>query len=203
DGIERIVKAAALGAGAPEPTVGVDPGQFTPALSNDGGLVRKLVPVLKETVGAENVQERPMSMGGEDFSVFVRAGIPGFYFFLGSAEPEAVAAARREGGKPLATTHSDIYYPVPEPTIKTGVEPGEFVMGQGDGPPKSRDEWTARDWDEAPAHKVKMTKAFYLGATEVTNAQYEQFDPEHKKYRGKNGVSTADDEPVTYVTWPQ
>jgi amidohydrolase len=121
DGIERIVKAAALGAGAPEPTVSVDPGQFTPALSNDGGLVRKLVPVLKEAVGAENVQERPMSMGGEDFSVFVREGIPGFYFFLGSAPPEAVAEARREGGKPLPNTHSDLYYPVPEPTIKTGV----------------------------------------------------------------------------------
>src|SRR5580692_10330085 len=83
------------------------------------------------------------------------------------------------------------------------IEPGEFVMGQGDAPPKTRDEWKERDWDEAPAHKVKITKAFDLGATEVTNAQYEQFDPDHKKYRGKNGVSTADDEPVTYVTWQQ
>ncbi len=62
-----------------------------------------------------------MSMGGEDFSVFVREGIPGFYYFLGSAPPEAVVEARREGGKPLPTTHSDTYYPVPEPTIKTGV----------------------------------------------------------------------------------
>jgi hippurate hydrolase len=121
EGIERLVKAAAQGAGAPEPTVSVDPGQFTPSLSNDSGLVRKLVPVLRETVGADNVQERPMSMGGEDFSVFVREGVPGFYYHLGSAPPEAVAEARREGGKPLPTTHSDLYYPVPEPTIKTGV----------------------------------------------------------------------------------
>jgi amidohydrolase len=121
DSIERLVKAAAQGAGAPEPTVSIDPGQFTPSLSNDSGLVRKLVPVLRETVGADNVQERPMSMGGEDFSVFVREGVPGFYYHLGSAEPAAVEAARREGGKPLATTHSDLYYPVPEPTIKTGV----------------------------------------------------------------------------------
>lgn len=120
-GIERLVKAAAQGAGAPEPTVAIDPGQFTPSLSNDSGLVRKLVPVLRETVGADNVQGRPMSMGGEDFSVFVREGIPGFYYHLGTAEPEAVAAARREAGKPLPTTHSDLYCPVPEPTIKTGV----------------------------------------------------------------------------------
>jgi formylglycine-generating enzyme required for sulfatase activity len=81
------------------------------------------------------------------------------------------------------------------------IEPGEFVMGEGDGPPKTRDDFLTRDWDEAPAHKVKITRAFYLGATEVTNAQYELFDPEHKKLRGTSGVSTADDEPVTYVTW--
>jgi hippurate hydrolase len=121
DSIERIVKAAAQGAGAPEPTITIDPGQFTPSLSNDSGLVKRLVPVLKATVGADNVQERPMSMGGEDFSVFVREGIPGFYFHVGSAPPEAVEEARREGGKPVANTHSDLYYPVPEPTIKTGV----------------------------------------------------------------------------------
>src|SRR5258708_3081017 len=83
------------------------------------------------------------------------------------------------------------------------IEPGEFLMGQGDAPPKSRDEWKERDWDKSPAHKVKITKAFYLGAHPVTNGQYEQFDAEHKKFRGKNGASTADDEPVTYVTWQQ
>ena len=42
-----------------------------------------------------------------------------------------------------------------------------------------------------------------MGATEVTNAQYEQFDPDHKKLRGRDGVSKADDEPVTFVTWQQ
>jgi formylglycine-generating enzyme required for sulfatase activity len=83
------------------------------------------------------------------------------------------------------------------------VEPGEFVMGQGDNPPKSLDEWNKRDYDEAPAHKVRITKAFLMGVTEVTNAQYEQFDPEHRKLRGRDGVSQADDEPVTFVTWHQ
>src|SRR5262249_25519430 len=46
-------------------------------------------------------------------------------------------------------------------------------------------------------------KPFLLGVHEVTNAQYEQFDPEHKKLRGKDGVSNRDDEPVTFVTWQQ
>lgn len=83
------------------------------------------------------------------------------------------------------------------------VEPGEFEMGQGDGPPKTRLQWEERDEDEAPAHKVVLSKAFYLGAHEVTNAQYERFDPDHKKLRGKNGATKEDDEPVTFVTWQQ
>jgi formylglycine-generating enzyme required for sulfatase activity len=83
------------------------------------------------------------------------------------------------------------------------IEPGEFVMGQGDGPPTSRDEWLKRDWDESPAHKVKITHAFFMGVHEVTNAQYEQFDPEHKKLRGKFGGTSGNDEPVVHVTWQQ
>ena len=40
------------------------------------------------------------------------------------------------------------------------IEAGEFVMGAGDAPPRTREEWDGRDGDEAPAHKVKITKAF-------------------------------------------
>jgi len=83
------------------------------------------------------------------------------------------------------------------------LEPGEFVMGQGDTPPATKEEWLARDWDEAPAHRVKISRPFYLGATEVTNAQYEQFDADHKDLRGKFGASRTADEPVTHVTWQQ
>ncbi len=80
---------------------------------------------------------------------------------------------------------------------------GEFVMGSAEAPPKSREEWDRYDWDEAPARKVKITRSFHMGVTEVTNAQYEQFDPDHKKLRGKHGTSKADDEPVVMVTWQQ
>lgn len=83
------------------------------------------------------------------------------------------------------------------------IEPGTFVMGTGEAPPKSRDEWDARDADETPAHRVKISKPFLMGATEVTNAQFEQFDPEHKKLRGKHGTSSRDDDPVVMVTWQQ
>jgi hippurate hydrolase len=60
-------------------------------------------------------------MGGEDFSQFGRVGIPTFYFWLGSVTPEAYAASQRDGGVPLPPTHSDGYFPIPEPTIRTGV----------------------------------------------------------------------------------
>ena len=74
------------------------------------------------------------------------------------------------------------------------IEAGEFVMGEGDGPPRTREEWKSRDWDESPSHKVRITKGFSMGATEVTNAQYRAFDPAHKG---------ADDDPVTRVTWAE
>ncbi len=61
-----------------------------------------------------------MSLGGEDFSRYIRAGVPGFYFFIGSASPDRVAEALK-GGRPLEKTQTDKYFPIPEPTIKTGV----------------------------------------------------------------------------------
>jgi formylglycine-generating enzyme required for sulfatase activity len=83
------------------------------------------------------------------------------------------------------------------------IEPGEFTMGNGAEPPRDRESWQTRDWDEAPAHKVKITRAFYLGAFEITNAQFEVFDPTHRQMRGKFASSRADNEPVTHVTWQQ
>ncbi|WP_020470583.1 SUMF1/EgtB/PvdO family nonheme iron enzyme [Zavarzinella formosa] len=78
---------------------------------------------------------------------------------------------------------------------------GSFEMGSGDAPPKTMAEYAKRDYDEAPAHPVKISKPFLMGIHEVTNAQYEQFDPEHQKLRGRDGVSKSDSEPVTFVTW--
>ena len=37
------------------------------------------------------------------------------------ASPERVAEAERDPARPLAVMHSDQYYPVPEPTLRTGV----------------------------------------------------------------------------------
>jgi hippurate hydrolase len=60
-------------------------------------------------------------MGGEDFGRYGRAAVPIFFYFLGTMAPERVAAARQPGGKALPSLHSDLYFPVPEPSIRTGV----------------------------------------------------------------------------------
>ncbi|HEX3048821.1 MAG TPA: SUMF1/EgtB/PvdO family nonheme iron enzyme [Bacillota bacterium] len=46
--------------------------------------------------------------------------------------------------------------------------------------------------------KVKV-EPFFIGICPVTNQEYEQFDPEHKKQRNEH--SSADDEPVIYISW--
>jgi amidohydrolase len=120
-GIDRIAKAAAIGARAPEPIVKVDPAEFTPALVNDSGLTHKTVALFRNLLGADHVHERPPIMGGEDFGRYGREGVPIFMYFLGTIAPQRVAEAEREGARPLPSLHSDLYYPVPEPSIKTGV----------------------------------------------------------------------------------
>ncbi|MHC4913988.1 MAG: SUMF1/EgtB/PvdO family nonheme iron enzyme [Planctomycetota bacterium] len=87
---------------------------------------------------------------------------------------------------------------------------GEFVMGCGKEAPRSHREFEKREWDEAPEHKVFISKEFYMSAFEVTNAEYEKFDPAHRKFRGDARVhrmnvhvSVADDEPVTFVSYEE
>ena len=60
-------------------------------------------------------------MGGEDFGRYGREGVPICFWFIGTLEPERVAAAKRPGGAPLPSLHSDVYYPVMEPSIRNGV----------------------------------------------------------------------------------
>lgn len=57
------------------------------------------------------------------------------------------------------------------------------------------------DFDEAPIHQVVISRPFRMGITEITNAQYESFRPEHRALRGKNGVSLEDDEAVVNVSY--
>jgi amidohydrolase len=121
EGIVRIAKAAAEGAGAPEPVVTFDEQGFTPALVNDSKLTQKTVAMFKDILGEDKVSERPAVMGGEDFSRYGKEGVPIFLFWLGTVPPDRVAEAAKDETKMLPSLHSDQYHPIPAPSIKTGV----------------------------------------------------------------------------------
>jgi len=92
------------------------------------------------------------------------------------------------------------------------IGPGSFRMGQLKTPLPSEvlpifrgrglfDTLNEGDYDEKPIHTARITKPFYIGVFEVTNSQYELFDPGHRKLRGKEGFSIEDNEAVAFVNW--
>jgi len=70
------------------------------------------------------------------------------------------------------------------------ITPGEFVMG------------TDRGGKEAsPAHRVRISESFYMGAHEVTNRQFRLFRSHHDS-RDFGGRSLNDDRfPAVHVSW--
>jgi formylglycine-generating enzyme required for sulfatase activity len=66
---------------------------------------------------------------------------------------------------------------------------GTFTMGAANG-----------EEDERPVVPVSL-QGFYMGTFEVTNAQFEKFDANHAKERGK--YSKAPETPVVNVTWDE
>jgi hippurate hydrolase len=119
--IERIAKAAAAGARAPEPEVHTSPTEFTPATVNEAKLTQGSTTLFREILGDDNVQTRPPVMGAEDFGRYSRGGVPIFMYFLGTIPKEKFDAAQKEGAAPLPGMHTDAYLPLPEPSIRTGV----------------------------------------------------------------------------------
>jgi len=96
---------------------------------------------------------------------------------------------------------------------KTGIElvlipAGTFTMGTNDRQAASTMNF---------AHQVRIESPFYMGKTEVTNAQYKRFlaesgyegdqdtDPAYDLYlrhlRGKSLMPTGDDYPIVWVSW--
>lgn len=119
--IDRISKAAAAGARAPDPVVKVNLAEYTPATFNDVALTRKSVSLFQDILGKENTIARPPLMGGEDFSRYGLEGVPIMIYFLGTVPDDRFEESRRPEGRPLPSTHSDSYAPAPEPSIRTGV----------------------------------------------------------------------------------
>jgi formylglycine-generating enzyme required for sulfatase activity len=64
---------------------------------------------------------------------------------------------------------------------------GSFAMGSDKGEP-----------DEKPVHKVKVS-GFAIGKFEITNEEFERFDPAHRAFRDSN--SWRNREPVLHISW--
>ena len=126
DGIKRIARAQAESAGLPEklmPEVKIEQ-DYTVATYNDPALAEKVAATLSDRFGADHVYQTPPVMGGEDFGFMSRTKekIPSFIFWLGAGDPKAVAKAKAGKGPIPPSIHSPFFAPVPEPTLKTGVE---------------------------------------------------------------------------------
>jgi hippurate hydrolase len=119
--IDRIAKAAAVGANAPAPEVKVLLDEHTPATYNDVALAKKCGTLFRDILGEDAVRTRKPVMGAEDFSRYSEGRTPIFMYFLGTVSKEKYDAAQKPGAAPLPGMHTDAYAPIPEPSIRTGV----------------------------------------------------------------------------------
>ncbi|MFP3888908.1 M20 family metallopeptidase [uncultured Ralstonia sp.] len=126
DGIRRTAKAVTEMSGAPDADIKLTEGGK--AVNNDPAVVARTEAMLKTAFGGERVMRVPPITASEDFSAFVDTGIPSMFFFIGVNEPQQFFAALKPGAKPLPTNHSPLFAPVPEPSIKTGVEAMSMVV---------------------------------------------------------------------------
>ncbi len=123
--LDRIAKGIALAGGVPEdraPIVKVSDTEVTPATYNDPGLTARIAAAMKTALGADNVVALEPVMGSEDFGQLGLEGhqIPTMMFRVGAIDAERIAKSKQTG-VPLPSLHSSLFWPVPEPTIRTGV----------------------------------------------------------------------------------
>ena len=123
--VRRIVKAQAESANMPAdrmPVVTVSE-ESASALFNQPSLVSEVRTAIGGILGAENVIPREPVMGAEDFSEFgmTKEKIPLCMFWLGTQPPALVAEAKAKNTT-LPSLHSPLFFPIPEPTIETGVK---------------------------------------------------------------------------------
>lgn len=120
EAIVRITKAAAMSARAPEPDIKLNLDDYTPAVFNNPELAKRISNRFRDVLGKDKVHDLGPVMGGEDFGRYSEGGVPIFFYFLGTLEPERFEKAKK-GGPPVPSLHSDFYAPVIEPSIRTGV----------------------------------------------------------------------------------
>ena len=118
DGIKRRAEGLAFAHKAPAPKVIIS--DSTPPTINTPSLVAKVIPFIKASIGDSNVAAVEATMGAEDFGLFGQGGVPTFMFRLGTIPPAKLASFTSKGETP-PSLHSALYFPDPEPSIRTGI----------------------------------------------------------------------------------
>jgi amidohydrolase len=122
--LERIARGIALAGGVPEdraPIVKASETEVTGATYNDPALTERVAGAVRAALGADNVLPVQASMGSEDFGLYgLDHQIPTMMFRVGAIDAARIAKSKATG-IPLPSLHSSLFWPVPEPTIRTGV----------------------------------------------------------------------------------
>jgi amidohydrolase len=117
--ITRIVNAEAQVSGAVRAPL-IDRNQSTPSVYNDPELTGRMRASLEAALGKDNVLTGDAVSASDDFAEFEAQGVPGFFLFLGGANPEQYAAAKKSGIA-LPSNHSPLFAPDLEPALRTGI----------------------------------------------------------------------------------
>ena len=126
DGIRHAAKGVAVAFGVPDdraPVITVLDAESAPVTYNDPAMTARVKSFLFRSFGAERVFDDPPNMASEDFGLFGLDGhrIPTVMFTLGAMDPAKFAAAKAEG-KELPGPHNSRFEPLPEPTLRTGIQ---------------------------------------------------------------------------------
>ena len=93
----------------------------------DTALLRGTIRSYDDDTRARMIEGVERTAASEDYSEFIMAGVPSFYFGIGGLDPKAVAEAAATHTQ-LPGNHSPEFAPVPEPTIRTGTQAMSLVL---------------------------------------------------------------------------
>ncbi len=122
--IRRTCEGIAYAAGVEEdnyPEIEIK-NEYIPAVYNDPKLTENITTLFIKTLGKEQVVRLSPEMFGEDFGWYGREqpSIPTLIYSLGSVNPKHMKDAKTNN-KSLPSTHSSLYLPDLEPSLKTGI----------------------------------------------------------------------------------
>jgi formylglycine-generating enzyme required for sulfatase activity len=103
---------------------------------------------------------------------------------------------------PCASLAAELPVPAPGPhgLEFVRIDAGRFTMGADLAPGYITAERPVFIQDEFPIREVRLTAGYEMASYEVTNAQYEAYDPSHAAGRERPGGS-SEDGTVVYVGW--